>query len=50
MKKHSYFFRAHEKYTTKKARYQKNVSDIIFYASWRHLFYGLRIKQGKKSN
>ena len=28
--KHSYFFRAHEKYTTKKARYQKNVSDIIF--------------------
>tara|TARA_B100001123_G_C15294266_1_gene1018583 strand:- start:518 stop:1618 length:1101 start_codon:yes stop_codon:yes gene_type:complete len=28
--KYSYFYRAHEKYTTKKAKYQKNVSDTIF--------------------
>ena len=27
---HSYFYRAHEKHKTKMARYQKNVSDIIF--------------------
>ena len=29
-KKYSYFFRAHEKHTTKKARYQKNISDTVF--------------------
>ena len=28
--KHGYFFRAHEKYKTKKAKYQENVSDTIF--------------------
>ena len=28
--KHSYFYRAHEKHKTKMARYQENVSDIIF--------------------
>ena len=28
--KHSYFYRAHEKHKTKMARYQKNISDIIF--------------------
>jgi len=28
--KHGYFYRAHEKYKTKKARYQKNISDTIF--------------------
>ena len=28
--KHSYFYRAHEKYKTNMARYQKNISDIIF--------------------
>jgi len=28
--KHGYFYRAHEKYTTKKKNYQKNISDIIF--------------------
>ena len=50
MKNIAIFFRAHEKYTTKKARYQKKCLRYNFYASWRHLFYGLRIKQGKKSN
>jgi len=28
--KHGYFYRAHEKYKTRKARYQKNISDTIF--------------------
>ena len=28
--KYGYFFRAHEKYKTKKAKYQENVSDTIF--------------------
>mgnify|MGYP001281529438 FL=1 len=28
--KYGYFYRAHEKYTTKKKNYQKNISDIIF--------------------
>ena len=28
--KHGYFFRAHEKYKTKKAKYQENVSDTIY--------------------
>ena len=28
--KYGYFYRAHEKYKTKKKSYQKNVSDIIF--------------------
>ena len=28
--KYGYFYRAHEKYTTKKKNYKKNVSDIIF--------------------
>ena len=28
--KHGYFYRAHEKYATKKKKYEKNVSDTIF--------------------
>ena len=28
--KHGYFYRAHEKYTTKKKNYQKNITDTIF--------------------
>jgi len=28
--KHGYFYRAHEKYTTKNKNYQKNISDTIF--------------------
>ncbi len=28
--KHEFFYRAHEKYKTKKAKYQKNISDTIF--------------------
>jgi len=28
--KHGYFYRGHEKYTTKEKNYQKNISDIIF--------------------
>ena len=27
---HTYFYRAHEKHKTKKAKYNNNVSDIIF--------------------
>jgi hypothetical protein len=46
--KYGYFYRAHEKYKTKKAKYQKNISDTIFmpYGD----IYALDVSSNKKKN